>query len=109
MNSVACWRTASIGASILFHGPNVWQKRNDHSLMADFADELPGSTSNRSICAALDELDLQPGAEALPENLRTCYRSLISHGWVAEQELMLLEAWLEDLPSAIIAGCQTVS
>ncbi len=85
------------GWSVLFHEPNVWQERNDHSLMRDFADEVPGYLHNRTICAALDQLELQPGAPAMADNLRKCYRMLVEKLWVGEGELPLLEAWLSDL------------
>ncbi len=83
--------------SILFHEPTVWQDRNDHSLMRDFADEVPGYLNNRAICAKLDSLDLKPGAESIPENLRICYRALVEGSWVGEGEIELLDAWLADL------------
>ena len=85
------------GWSILFHEPNVWQERNDHSLMRDFADEVPGYLNNRAICAELEALDLRAGTEALPENLRRCYETLTAHGWVGAEEMQLLDAWLADL------------
>jgi hypothetical protein len=85
------------GWNILFHEANVWQERNDHSLIRDFADEVPGYLNNRAMCAKLDALDLKAGADAMPENLRICYRALVEAGWVGEQELPLLDAWLEDL------------
>lgn len=90
------------GWSILFHEPNVWQDRNDHSLMRDFADEVPGYLNNRAICAALEELELKAGPEHLPDNLRVCYQTLIARGWVGDGESELLEAWISDLAS--IAG-----
>jgi hypothetical protein len=85
------------GWSILFHEANVWQERNDHSLMRDFADEVPGYLNNRAMCAKLNALDLKPGADQMGENLRICYGALVEAGWVGEQELPLLDAWLEDL------------
>lgn len=85
------------GWSILFHEPNVWQERNDHSLMRDFADEVPGYLNNRSICAELDALDLKAGVEALSDNLRRCYEMLTARGWVGIEELELLDAWIADL------------
>ena len=92
------------GWSILFHEPNVWQERNDHSLIRDFADEVPGYLNNRAMCAKLDALDLKAGAEAMPDNLRICYRALVEAGWVGEQEPPLLDAWLEDLTRVWRAG-----
>jgi hypothetical protein len=95
--------------NVLFHGPNVWQERNDHNLMRDFADEVPGYLNNRSMCEALNSLNLEPGIEAIPANLERCYQSLVSHGWVGKQELMLLEAWLKDLTPALVVGRQRAS
>lgn len=85
------------GWSILFHEPTVWQDRNNHHLMADFADEVPGYLNNRAMCAALDTVNLKPGAEQMPDNLRKCYEALVRGGWVGAQEPELLEAWLDDL------------
>jgi hypothetical protein len=85
--------------SILFHEPTVWQDRNDHYLMRDFADEVPGYLNNRAMGAALADLDLKPGVEYLGDNLRVCYRELVEKGWVGEAELELLDRWLEDLAS----------
>lgn len=83
--------------SILFHEPTVWQDRNDHYLMRDFEDEVPGYLHNRAMGAALSEIDLQRGPEHLDDNLRICYETLVRRGWVGEPELGLLEAWLSDL------------
>jgi hypothetical protein len=87
------------GWSVLFHEPNVWQERNEHSLMRDFADEVPGYLNNRAICAELDSLELEPGAAAMGDNLRRCYEMLTARGWVGTEELQLLDAWLADLAS----------
>ncbi|MDQ6626294.1 MAG: STELLO glycosyltransferase family protein [Verrucomicrobiota bacterium] len=85
------------GWSILFHEPNVWQERNDHSLMRDFEDEVPGYLNNRAMAQALDELQLAPGMDRIADNLRISYKTLVRRGWVGEGELPLLEAWLADL------------
>ncbi|MBA2432456.1 MAG: DUF288 domain-containing protein [Chthoniobacterales bacterium] len=87
------------GWSILFHEANVWQERNDHSLMRDFADEVPGYLHNRAMCAKLDGLNLESGAANLPDNLRRCYGALVEEEWVGADEMLLLEAWLTDLAS----------
>ena len=95
------------GWSILFHEPNVWQERNDHSLMRDFADEVPGYLNNRAICAGLDALELQPGVDAIPANLRRCYEMLVARGWVGEGELELVDAWLADLSAITRSGIRS--
>ncbi len=85
------------GWSILFHEATVWQERNDHDLMADFKDEVPGYLHNRAICAELAALDLAPGVENIPANLRRCYQALVAKDWLRPLELELLDAWLADL------------
>ncbi len=68
------------GWSILFHEPTVYQFRNDHSLMRDFADEVPGYLHNRKIGDTLAALSLRPGVEQLGANLLACYEELVRVG-----------------------------
>lgn len=82
---------------VLFHEPTARQERNAHDLMRDFRDEVPGYLHNKSICAALDELRLRPGAEQVGENMRIAYERLVGEGWLKNEELELLDAWLDDL------------
>jgi hypothetical protein len=83
--------------NVLFHEPTVWQDRNDHNLMTDFADEIPGYLHNRAIANTLDQLDLKPGTEQLGNNLLLAYQALVKLGVVGPQELPLLNAWLQDI------------
>lgn len=85
------------GWSVYFHPATVWQERNEHNLMRDFFDEIPGYVSNATIKAKLADLPLRPGVEAMSENLLACYRMLVSENLVGGDELSLLEAWLQDL------------
>jgi hypothetical protein len=85
------------GWGILFHEPTVWQERNEHNLMRDFKDEVPGYLNNSAICEALGKLSLKPGLDKLNDNLRICYEELVRMGVVGEQELDLVEAWIADL------------
>jgi hypothetical protein len=85
------------GWSILFHEPTVIQERNDHDLMRDFADEVPGYLHNRRLGERLEALNLASGRAALADNLRSCYETLTVLGVVGRQELPLLETWLADL------------
>lgn len=85
------------GWSILFHEPTVWQERNEHNLMRDFEDEVPGYLHNATIGRELDALPIQAGVENIPANLRLCYQRLCELKLIGEKELPLLEAWLADL------------
>ena len=88
---------AENGWWVLFHEPTVWQERNAHNLMRDFADEVPGYLHNRAIATALQAVTLRSGHEHLGDNLRRCYEALISLGVVESAELSLVDAWLADL------------
>lgn len=83
--------------NIMFHEATVAQERNEHNLMRDFADEVPGYLNNRLIADALSHLNIRPGVAAIPENLRRCYSRLVELNVVGCEELRLLNLWLEDL------------
>ncbi|HEX8921803.1 MAG TPA: STELLO glycosyltransferase family protein [Pyrinomonadaceae bacterium] len=89
-----CWAN---DWGVLFHEPTVWQERNEHNLMRDFKDEVPGYLNNTAICEALDKLSLKPGVDNLKDNLRVCYEELVRMELVGKQELGLVEAWISDL------------
>ncbi|MGI9165179.1 MAG: STELLO glycosyltransferase family protein [Pyrinomonadaceae bacterium] len=83
--------------AVLFHEPTVWQERNEHNLMRDFRDEVPGYLNNSALCDALSQLVIKPGVEHLGQNLRLCYEKLVSLNLVGREELGLVDAWLDDL------------
>ncbi len=87
------------GWSVLFKGPDVYQQRNEHNLMKDFADEVPGYLNNRKIGAQLDALKLEAGPEAVGENLIRCYQEMAKLDLVPEKEIALVRAWVRDLES----------
>lgn len=82
---------------ILFHSSTVRQKRNEHDLMRDFSDEIPGYLNNAKIATALQKLELHAGTKYLAENMRKCYRTLVAMKIIGELELTLLDAWLNDI------------
>ncbi|MGV3638200.1 MAG: STELLO glycosyltransferase family protein [Flavobacteriales bacterium] len=88
-----CWEN---GWDVLFHNATVWQERNAHDLMKDFADELIGYQHNKAIGARLQALVLKPGAAHIAANMVVCYREFIAMGLVGAEELPLLEAWHAD-------------
>lgn len=89
-----CWEN---DWNILFHEPTVWQERNEHDLMKDFKDEIPGYLNNLKICETLQNLDLKAGFSNIHENLYRCYKSLASLGLTDEKEFHLLDAWINDM------------
>jgi hypothetical protein len=85
--------------SILFHEPTVWQERNEHDLMRDFEDEIPGYLNNELLCNELDKLQLRKGGNELTYNLQVCYEKLVEICVVKKEELHLLRSWEEDINS----------
>lgn len=84
------------GFGVVFHGPTVWQERNDHDLHRDFTDELPGYVNNAKMREALAGLHLKAG-DSMQTLMESCYQSLIRHEWLGIEEEFLLQAWFEDL------------
>jgi hypothetical protein len=88
------------GWSVLFRSPDLSQERNEHSLMRDFADEIPGYLHNREIGERLERLKLVAGPENLGENLIRCYEELVRLTVVGAEEIALLKAWEKDIADA---------
>jgi hypothetical protein len=86
-----------IGGSLTFHAPEVVQDRNQHNLLRDFQDEVPGYLDNVRICNLLGQLRLKTGKQAVSENLRRCYETLVQHNIFPKKEIALVDAWLADL------------
>ena len=93
---------------VVFHSPEVIQERNEHDLMRDFQDELPGYLRNKELAATLDRLSLAGGAHAVSANLVACYEELIKAGFFPEKEIELVNAWLADLEAARTSVCADV-
>jgi hypothetical protein len=88
---------AANGWGVLFHEATVWQERNEHNLMRDFKDEVPGYLNNEAIVSALASLDIHRGTSELGRNLRCCYSKLTEMKLVGSDEMKLLDAWLRDI------------
>jgi hypothetical protein len=84
---------------VSFHNATVFQERNEHNLLKDFEDEIPGYLNNNEIVSTLMALKLDPGSEHMGRNLRACYDALIGRGWIGQDERALLNAWIDDVES----------
>jgi hypothetical protein len=85
------------GWTVRFHEATVWQDRNEHNLMSDFADEVPGYLHNSEIARRLGDLPLRRGKRALADNMIACYSMLVQSKFIDSQELPLLISWLSDI------------
>jgi hypothetical protein len=85
------------GWGILFHEATVRQERNEHNLMRDFQDEIPGYLNNDAIKTALESLRIKPAISEIGRNMRLCYSKLIEMKLIGADEMKLLEVWLKEV------------
>ncbi|HEX8464958.1 MAG TPA: STELLO glycosyltransferase family protein [Abditibacterium sp.] len=87
----------AMGGKLAFCEATMYQIRNEHSLIRDFKDEVPGYLDNMRILDILNALSLSSEPSKAGENLRGCYEALVAAEIVPEAELPLIDAWLSDL------------
>lgn len=103
------WRTTDIwrsfvaqrilganGWGLAFHQATVWHDRNEHDLLRDFEEEIPGYLNNEEIVARLSGLDIPADHARLFDAVELCYTELVSMGMVGAEELPLLAAFRRD-------------
>ena len=88
--------------NLSFSNAGVFQLRNEHDLMKDFADEVPGYLNNDKIVDELGKLQLRPGDDEILPNLERCYEKMIALGLIQPQEEALIEAWVDDVSKLTI-------
>jgi len=87
----------AMGKALAFRDATVFQERNQHSLIKDFRDEVPGYLNNVRIVEILTALSLAGEVSAAADNVRRCYEALVSADIVPARELPLLELWLGEM------------
>jgi hypothetical protein len=90
------------GWRVSFHSSSVYQERNEHVLMRDFEDEVPGYLNNVRITDTLSLLSLRIGFANHGYNLRCCYGALVDLGVIEQRELALLDAWIAAVEMHVI-------
>jgi hypothetical protein len=83
------------GYRLGFIEATVYQERNEHNLLHDFKDEIPFYL-NATRCMEIIEDSVQKG-KSIQDNLREVYHALIKKEIVPNQEMPLLETWLQDV------------
>jgi len=84
----------SMGWFLSFHSSTVYQERNVHNLLKDFEQEIPGYLKNQQIIDILNSISF---SGLLDNRLYQAYEVLIKEKIIEEQEIDLVEKWLEDL------------
>lgn len=86
-----------MGHSLAFRDATMYQIRNEHVLIRDFRDEVPGYLNNVRIMETLAGLTLSAKPAHAGQNLRLCYEALVSANFVPREELHLVDLWLAEL------------
>jgi STELLO glycosyltransferases len=90
----------AMDGNVAFRGASMYQQRNEHSLIGDFADEISGYLNNDLIMVMLSELVFEQGGGA-GANLRQCYKAMVTAGHLRPEEIGLVDGWLEDYRRAV--------
>ena len=85
------------GQSVAFRSSTVDQVRNEHSLLDDFEDEISGYLGNRRIVESLNAVHLSEDLSECGLNMRRCYVQLVADGFIPDEELSLVDSWLESI------------
>ena len=80
----------------MFDKATVYQDRNDHSLLKDFQDEIPGYLNNSKIMEELINLNLSSSKDSIFDNMRKCYAKLAELNLIGSEEMSLLALWRKD-------------
>ncbi len=87
------------GEGVVFHSATVYQERNEHDLLRDFADEVPGYLMNDRIRRVLEDCALDK-QDAL-RNLSLCYESLVKQDLLPRDELPIVASWRSEVEKII--------
>lgn len=84
-----------------FHSPTVRQIRNDHSLMNDFRDEVPGYLGNDRIAELLDAEYREGPESTIAQTAMRMWETLAEAEIIPSRELPILNAWFSALKGAV--------
>jgi hypothetical protein len=87
-----------MGDGVVFRAPDVYQERNDHNLLRDFMDEVPGYRHNEAIRLALESCKVDK--HDLHASMARCYETLVEKTFVGADELQILRRWREALDNS---------
>jgi hypothetical protein len=79
---------------LAFGSATAYQERNPHNYLSDFQSEVPAYLNVKKIIDTLDHINDVGSPDEL---LMTCYQALCDEGYIAQEELTLCQAWINDL------------
>jgi hypothetical protein len=90
----------SLRGNIAFRQASMFQRRNEHNLIRDFADEISGYLNNHAIMARLSALAFEY-EESAGARLRRCYGEMVDGRYLRADEMRYADYWLEDYALAV--------
>lgn len=81
---------------ILYVGPEVIQKRNEHDLYQDLIEEIPILMHAEEIVRVLEDVHVIPYLSNR-SNVVDCYAALVREGFLPEKEMELVYTWMDDM------------
>lgn len=89
-----------LGEGVVFHPATVYQERNEHNLLRDFEDEIPGYLLNDKIRKALEGASLD---RDVTRSLVRCYEVMVEAKLLPAEEMLILRAWVKELERLKVA------
>jgi hypothetical protein len=90
------------GDHIAFLPSTVKQVRNQHNLMRDFEDEIPGYIENKRIIRVLsNRAETLSPSMGLPKVVRELWRAMNVEGIIPDMEMTILDGWLAAMSLAV--------
>lgn len=80
---------------LCFTSPTAIQERNEHNIFTDFCGELDLYLQSGRLIRFL--LNWQNDAVHFPERVETLVRDLVSSGYLKQEEIAVMQAWIRDL------------
>lgn len=91
--------------TVVFRPATVRQVRNEHNLIKDFADEIPGYIDNKKIIRVLQSAAEQfSRPTAADVAARGLWAALFQEAVIPEIEMGIIDAWLNSLDSVLNKG-----
>jgi hypothetical protein len=88
----------SEGARLSFSPATVLQVRNQHNLIKDFQDEIPGYLDNKKICEILtDASSSWKGNMTIKSKVLSSWAALNDEKYVINEEMDILNLWMDSI------------
>ena len=86
-----------LGSCLVVTSATVHQSRNEHDLLADFAQEVAGYLGTEQIRRTLEDTPIRGDYSNILQDMRSLYINLVREGYLDPYEIPILDAWIDDV------------